>query len=138
MRATIIAPGSRGDIQPYLAIGVGLMRAGHVVRVVTTMDHDALVRSFGLELSSVPLDVQAALQTKTASSALEGGGLISSFREFRRIASIDAALRLFTRGDEVTCDLCGDGLVQADLGEECDEGDALPTATCDASCQLVP
>ncbi len=86
MRITILAPGSRGDLQPYLALGVGLKRAGHAVAVVTTMDHDALVRRFGLELFSVPVNVQAALQSRSASAAVEGGGLISSFRELAKIA----------------------------------------------------
>lgn len=92
MRVTIIAPGSRGDVQPYLALGVGLERAGHSARIVTTMDHDALVRSYGLDLASVPLDVQAALQTKSASASLEGGGVVTSFREFARIAERGARL----------------------------------------------
>lgn len=86
MRITIIAPGSRGDIQPYLGLGVGLKRAGHAVAVVTTMDHDALVKGFGLELFSVPVNVQEALQRRGASAAIEGGGLIASFRELSKIA----------------------------------------------------
>ncbi len=28
MRIAIIAPGSRGDVQPYVALGKGLMKAG--------------------------------------------------------------------------------------------------------------
>ena len=34
MRIAIIASGSRGDIEPYLASGKGLKDAGHVVRFV--------------------------------------------------------------------------------------------------------
>ena len=84
MRITILAPGSRGDIQPYVGLGVGLKRAGHSVAVVTTMDHDALVRRFGLELFSVPVNVQAALQG--SSRVIEGGGLIASLRELSKLA----------------------------------------------------
>jgi sterol 3beta-glucosyltransferase len=32
MRIVIIAPGSRGDVQPYVALGAGLEAAGHVLR----------------------------------------------------------------------------------------------------------
>lgn len=92
MRVTIIAPGSRGDIQPYLALGVGLTSAGHYVRIVTTIDHAQLVASYGLELWPIQLDVKAALSgTKTAAS-IEGGGLVSSFREFADIAKRGAEL----------------------------------------------
>lgn len=92
MRVTFIAPGSRGDVQPYVALGVGLQRAGHAVRVVTTRDHDALVQSYGLELASIPLDVQAALQQRDVSGAIESGSLLASFRQFRRVAADGARL----------------------------------------------
>ena len=32
MRIAIIAPGSRGDVQPYIALGKGIQDAGHGVR----------------------------------------------------------------------------------------------------------
>jgi len=34
MRIAIIAPGSRGDVQPYIALGKGLEKAGYVGRLV--------------------------------------------------------------------------------------------------------
>ncbi len=34
-RIVFIASGSRGDIQPYVALGKGLKDAGHAVRIVT-------------------------------------------------------------------------------------------------------
>lgn len=37
MEIAIIAPGSRGDVQPYVALGKGLRDAGHGVRVVSRM-----------------------------------------------------------------------------------------------------
>jgi UDP:flavonoid glycosyltransferase YjiC (YdhE family) len=35
MRITIVAVGTRGDVQPLLALGIGLRRAGHAVRFAT-------------------------------------------------------------------------------------------------------
>lgn len=92
MRIAILAPGSRGDVQPYLALGDGLKAAGHEVRLVTTRDHDALVRAHGLELFSVPVDVQAALQGGSTAEVLEGGGVVRSFRELSRLAVAAARL----------------------------------------------
>jgi hypothetical protein len=40
MRIAIIAPGSRGDVQPYIALGKGLAKAGHGVRLVPPQDFD--------------------------------------------------------------------------------------------------
>jgi UDP:flavonoid glycosyltransferase YjiC (YdhE family) len=86
VRVAIIAPGSRGDIQPYLALGVGLARCGHDVRIVTTTDHTALVQAYSLTLHVVPLDVKAALQTDRVSASVEGGSVVASFRELTAIA----------------------------------------------------
>ncbi len=49
MRIAIIALGSRGDVQPYIALGKGLKDAGHVVRLVTQQNFATLVNSHGLE-----------------------------------------------------------------------------------------
>lgn len=92
MRVTIIAPGSRGDIQPYLALGLGLKGAGHEVGVVTTIDHTELVQSYGLKLWPIELNVRAALGRRETSASIEGGGLVASFREFAEIAKQGARL----------------------------------------------
>lgn len=86
LRVTILAPGSRGDVQPYIALGQALRALGHECAIVTTMDHEALVRSYALEVATIPLSVAAELQRVEARRAVEGGGVISSFREFAAIA----------------------------------------------------
>lgn len=92
MRVTILAPGSRGDIQPYLGLGSGLARRGHAVRVVTTLDHARLVEESGLELAPVAIDVQAALRGDRVAASIEGGGLVASFREIAALAKKGARM----------------------------------------------
>lgn len=87
-----MAPGSRGDVQPYIALGQGFRAAGHEVRLVTTMDHEALVRAHHLECAAAPISVQAALEGREASASLEGGGLVSSFRQLAQLAARAANL----------------------------------------------
>lgn len=48
MKITIIASGSRGDVQPYVALGAGLKKAGHDIRFVTTQDFQDFVLAHGL------------------------------------------------------------------------------------------
>jgi len=50
MRIAIIASGSRGDVQPYIALGKGLVEPGHDVRLVTHQNYEALVEAHGLDL----------------------------------------------------------------------------------------
>jgi len=49
MKITIIAPGSRGDVQPYVALGKGLKDAGHSAQILTTYDFHELVTTYGLD-----------------------------------------------------------------------------------------
>lgn len=48
-RIDILAIGSRGDVQPFIALGLGLARAGHRVRIVTLGGFEEFVGSHGLE-----------------------------------------------------------------------------------------
>jgi sterol 3beta-glucosyltransferase len=86
LRATILAPGSRGDVQPYIALGRTLRALGHDCTIVTTLDHEALVRLYELDVVTIPVNVAEELQRVESRRAVEGGGLISSFREFAAIA----------------------------------------------------
>lgn len=58
MRVLMVAAGSRGDVQPFVALGVGLQRAGHEVTVCATKDFESLVVEHGLAF--VGLSVSAA------------------------------------------------------------------------------
>jgi UDP:flavonoid glycosyltransferase YjiC (YdhE family) len=52
MQITIIAGGSRGDVQPYVALGKGLKEAGHTVHILTSDDFQTLVTNYNLEYFS--------------------------------------------------------------------------------------
>jgi sterol 3beta-glucosyltransferase len=51
MRVTMLTVGSRGDVQPFLAFGLGLAQAGHEVRLATHPRYEALVSGHGLEFA---------------------------------------------------------------------------------------
>ncbi len=53
MHLTVVAVGSRGDIQPYLALGVGLQRAGFQVQFCADRLFEPLVTSSGLPYTPV-------------------------------------------------------------------------------------
>ena len=75
MRAAVLAPGSRGDVQPYGALCVALRSLGHVATIVTTLDHEALVRSYGLDVALLPINVAEELRRVETLRAVEGGGV---------------------------------------------------------------
>ncbi|HXX77366.1 MAG TPA: glycosyltransferase, partial [Ktedonobacteraceae bacterium] len=53
MRIGIIALGSRGDVQPYVALGKGLKQAGYEVVLLTHDPYQRLVLGEGLEFFAI-------------------------------------------------------------------------------------
>ncbi len=63
MRITILALGSRGDVQPYIHLGKALREAGHRVRVATFKAFASMASDNGLDFSPIHGDAQALLAT---------------------------------------------------------------------------
>lgn len=95
MRVTLLAIGSRGDVQPYVALGAGLQRAGHEVRVATHGNFETLVRSHGLEIFPVEGNPKEILETEEGRAWLDSGpDPLAFFRGFVRLAKPRAAQML--------------------------------------------
>ena len=47
----ILTFGSRGDVQPFVALGRGLQKAGHTVTICTCSRFEPFIRSHGLNYS---------------------------------------------------------------------------------------
>jgi vancomycin aglycone glucosyltransferase len=62
MRILLASHGTRGDVQPIVALGVALKARGHVVELVIPSNFLSWARSFGLEAQSDGTDVKALLQ----------------------------------------------------------------------------
>jgi UDP:flavonoid glycosyltransferase YjiC (YdhE family) len=77
-------------VQPYIALGQALRGLGHACTIVTTLDHEALVRAYGLQVATIPVNVAEELQRVERQRAVEGGGVIASFRQFAAIAKRSA------------------------------------------------
>lgn len=61
MRIAVNTLGTRGDVQPYIALGLGLQQAGHSVRIITHEIFGPFVREHGLDLYPLPLDPRQVL-----------------------------------------------------------------------------
>jgi sterol 3beta-glucosyltransferase len=77
MRIAIIAMGTRGDVQPYLALGKGLKAAGHFVRLITHENFEKLVTSNGLEFYPVKGNVQEVMESPEICKLLEQGNFLA-------------------------------------------------------------
>jgi len=86
MKITIITVGSRGDVQPYLALGVGLQQAGYTVRLATHDTFKELTLRYGLDFSSVGGDIQSILQGESGKQMTEVGG--NPFTALKRLGKV--------------------------------------------------
>jgi len=77
MRIVIIALGSQGDVQPYIALGKGLKEAGNFVRLVTHENFEVLVNSHGLEFWPVKGNVKEIVQSKEMREVIEKGNFLT-------------------------------------------------------------
>jgi sterol 3beta-glucosyltransferase len=72
MRITILAIGSRGDIQPYIALSKGLSDAGHRVRLATHAAFATLVQSHAIEFFPLDDEPREFFQTNRGRASLNG------------------------------------------------------------------
>ncbi|REE97587.1 glycosyltransferase [Thermomonospora umbrina] len=88
MQRTIVlfALGSRGDIQPCVALGQGLAARGHTVRVIAAARYAALIAAAGLEAAPLSVDPAELLNTDEGQELLAGGrNPVRFLRGFRRL-----------------------------------------------------
>jgi sterol 3beta-glucosyltransferase len=77
VRIAIIAMGSRGDIQPYIALGRGLRASGHFVRLITHENFKELIVAYGLEFCPVKGNVQEFMDSPETRKLLESGNFLA-------------------------------------------------------------
>jgi sterol 3beta-glucosyltransferase len=98
MHITVLAAGTRGDVQPYVALGAGLQRAGHQVRVPAPELFRRLITESGLDFEPIRLELngveiqspQELLRLPEVHAAMQGGkgmnlfGLLAFARFIKR------------------------------------------------------
>ena len=73
MHITILTIGTRGDIQPYIALGMGLHQAGYDVRLVTHAPFESMIRRYGLDFAPIASNMQAHFQSQEGRAFLASG-----------------------------------------------------------------
>jgi sterol 3beta-glucosyltransferase len=74
MKITIFAAGSRGDIQPCVALGKGLKQAGYDVRLAAPENFASFVEEHGVAFYPLRGDVQQIMAGDTGRKFMETGG----------------------------------------------------------------
>ena len=87
---TILAAGTRGDVQPYVALALGLLDAGHDVTLAANAEFRALVEAYDVPFSPLRADYLALADTPEGRAALQGNPLTAT-RRMRDARRADAA-----------------------------------------------
>jgi sterol 3beta-glucosyltransferase len=88
MLITILAAGTRGDTQPYLALGMELKKAGYQVRIATFENYQTFVESFGLNFYPIKGDVSLVASSDSVSNARQADNPIKIFLSFNKLQSL--------------------------------------------------
>ncbi|MBL8682446.1 MAG: glycosyltransferase family 1 protein [Myxococcales bacterium] len=85
MRVTIATLGSRGDVQPFLALAVALRRAGHAVRLATNEPFRGFVEAHEIEFAPLGGDIKEIVGDAGRAALLAAHGRpLETFRALRR------------------------------------------------------
>src|SRR6185436_1411557 len=85
MKILIFTLGSRGDVQPYLGLAVGLQQAGHAVTLATSREFTELIQAYGVGIHPVRFSVQAFLQQPETQAIMKSGNIVRQFRMMRDV-----------------------------------------------------
>lgn len=99
MRIAIVSMDTRGGIQPYVALGLGLQRAGHEVRVIAPSDFAPMFAEVGLPLAPLSGSVEAVLRSSTGATER---GAMASMRFAAR--ELDRRIRGWTKETLEACE----------------------------------
>jgi sterol 3beta-glucosyltransferase len=103
---TLLAIGSRGDVQPYIALGNALRQVGQEVRIATFAEFKALAEGAGLAFFPVKGDITSVASTLQKDPAMRADNPFSFLRSFNRLKKYAAQ-------------------VQGDLFDACEGADAV-------------
>jgi len=74
MKITVFTAGSRGDIQPCIALSKSLLEAGYLVSLAAPEDFSAFVQGYGVDFYPLHGDVQQIMAGNTGKTFMEKGG----------------------------------------------------------------
>lgn len=88
MFITILATGSRGDVQPYIALGIELKKAGHTIRIATFENFESFVKSHGLEFAPIQGDVAKAAASINGQDAMRADNPLKFLFSFKKLQAL--------------------------------------------------
>ena len=85
MKITVLATGSRGDVQPFLALAYALSKAGHEVCFISNAIFEPLIRPYGLSFRSISWNPIESLRTQPMLAGWKWYQFLSEARKAQQV-----------------------------------------------------
>lgn len=85
MHITILTIGSRGDVQPFIALGMGLQEAGYRVKLASHANFESMVKENGLDFAAIEGNPQEMFQGESARVAMKTRNPIEFSRRLSQV-----------------------------------------------------
>ena len=85
MKITILTIGSRGDIQPYVALGLALKHTGQQVQIATFKNFEPFILESGLDFYPVQGDISSIMSREVANNARQVDNPLKLLRSFNQM-----------------------------------------------------
>jgi UDP:flavonoid glycosyltransferase YjiC (YdhE family) len=105
MKIALVTHGTRGDAQPFAALGLALIARGHEVKLAVPPNLIAFVRKCGIEAGKIGIDSQAFMESEEGRKWLASGNVSAFMKRMSAIAHahldeiIDDYSRVFASAD---------------------------------------
>jgi sterol 3beta-glucosyltransferase len=73
MRMTLIAHGTRGDVQPFVVLGLRLAELGHDVTLAASQNHQRMAEDAELRFLPIPIDLESFIESDEGRSLMAKG-----------------------------------------------------------------
>lgn len=86
MRVAIHTLGTRGDVQPYVALASGLIRRGHEVQIAAPVQFERMIREHAIPCWPLPGEFLELMNTPEGKAAIAGGqGFSAGFKLLKHV-----------------------------------------------------
>ena len=93
MRFAIETLGTRGDVQPYIALAVGLVARGHEVQLAAPVQFADMAAERGIQFAGLPGEFLALLDTPEGKAAIASGkGFSAGFKLLKHVRPLMSSL----------------------------------------------
>ncbi len=132
MHITILTYGSQGDVEPFVALGKGLRRAGYDVRLAAPEVFSHLVTSHGLDFVELPGDPEHLIRNLIGEAGMGWPGMIHAVAKY----AVPLATEIMEKLETACADT--DGVVHSFLLTLAGHTIARKEEVPDISAQLFP